>query len=133
MALPLIGAPSAQDVLDVFANQNMAGLQELRASIRSQMQLGEDPEYWETMGTQCEVEIARATLREIHAQRLQARLATMEEAKRAQEKGRLEEQIRARMREQEQAQQRGAGLAAAAEGGAGAGGGAAAKVGWWWC
>lgn len=91
--------PVSVDVVSVFAGQNMAGLLELQGSIKEQLELGEDPEYWESLQHQCEVELARATLREIHAQRLQQRLSLMEESKRATERAMLEEQIRSRIKD----------------------------------
>lgn len=92
-------SPPPKDVLDVFAGQSLAELVKLQGEIDQQMDQGEDPEYWASLSEQCQVEIARATLREIHAQRLQDRLALMEESTRAAEREQLALQIRQRMAE----------------------------------
>lgn len=96
----------SHDVLEVFAGQTLDGLRKLHGDIKAQMELGEDPEYWQTLEQQCETEIAQATLRQIHAARLQARLALMEDEKRAAEKGLLEGQIRSRIKEAQELQQK---------------------------
>ena len=87
----------SQDVLEVFQGQNLDGLKELQKEIAAQMEEGEDPEYWDSLDKRCRVEIARATLSKIHAEKLQARLARIEDEKRAAERDRLEAKLRDRM------------------------------------
>jgi hypothetical protein len=98
-------AAVSRDVLEVFQGQSLEELQELQKSIAAQLDEGEDPEYWDSLHKQSKVEIARATLAKIHAEKLQQRLAQMDEIKQAEErdrlKSKLEQQLAAMKQEEE--------------------------------
>ncbi len=90
-------APVPRDVLDVFQDQTLEGLRELKTNIAAQMEEGEDPEYWDALDKRCAVEIAKATLAQIHAEKLQQRLNQMDAQKREEERLRLETLLRGKM------------------------------------
>ena len=90
-------APVEQDVLEVFQGQSMDELKELKGNISEQMEQGEDPEYWEALHRQAGVEIARATLKSIHASKLQLRLAQLKEEEREAERKKLADALKEKM------------------------------------
>lgn len=90
-------APVSRDILDVFNGQTLEGLLELQTNIAAQMEEGEDPEYWDALDKRCAVEIAKTRLAKIHAEKLQQRLAQMDEQKREEERIRLETVLRNKM------------------------------------
>jgi hypothetical protein len=122
-------APVPRDVLDVFQDQSLEGLRELKTSIAAQMEEGEDPEYWDALDKRCAVEIAKATLAQIHAEKLQQRLAQMDAKKREEERERLEALLRNKMErtKEGEAVSAAATVVAPAPGSSGAGGAAPAK------
>ena len=100
-------APVSKDVLEVFQDQTtLEELRELQTSIAEQLGEGEDPEYWEALHRQAVVEIARATLKSIHADKLQQRLEQMQGEKREEERNRLTAELEERMAKSKQESQR---------------------------
>lgn len=101
--------PVSREVQEVFQNQSLEELIDLRKSIAEQLKEGEDPEYWDALYKRSEIEIARATLKKIHAAKLQERLARIEVAKRDAERDRLQEVLRSKMeRDRQEAEAAGA-------------------------
>ena len=90
-------APVSRDILDVFNGQSLEELLELQTNIAAQMEEGEDPEYWDALDKRCAVEIAKTKLAKIHAEKLQERLAQMDEKNREEERLRLEAVLRNKM------------------------------------
>merc|ERR1711991_914553 len=86
-------APVSRDVLEVFQGQSLEELKELQKNISEQLDEGEDPEYWDSLFKQSTVEIARATLAKIHAEKLHERLTQMDEVKQAEERDRLKSKL----------------------------------------
>lgn len=93
------------DVVEAFEGQSLEQLKEMKREIEEQMKSGDDPEYWAVMSTRCNVLIAQMTLSKIHVEKLQQRLAQMEQKEGDEERQMLEAVLRGKLGNQPEQQQ----------------------------